>query len=83
MKKDVIVILLDATHLAKQKAQADDEYYSEMKHIEANSKKLTPEYLEFMKIQAIGQNHKIYYGNSIPNIFLDNDLTKKPKKNVA
>ncbi len=33
--------------------------------------KLSPEYLEFIRIQAIASNNKIYYGTSIPNMFLD------------
>lgn len=34
--------------------------------------KLTPEYLELMKYQAIAANSKIYFGQDIPNIFVDN-----------
>lgn len=33
--------------------------------------KLTPEYLELMKYQAIAANSKIYFGQDIPNIFVE------------
>lgn len=33
--------------------------------------KLTPEYLELMKFQAIAANSKIYFGQDIPNMFVE------------
>ena len=33
--------------------------------------KLSPEFLELTKIQAIASNNKVYYGNNIPNMFFD------------
>lgn len=33
--------------------------------------KLTPEYLELMKYQAIAANSKLYFGDRIPGMFLD------------
>ena len=33
--------------------------------------KLTPEYLEMMRYQAILTNTKVYFGNQIPNVFYD------------
>lgn len=33
--------------------------------------KLTPEYLELMKYQAIAANSKIYFGHDIPNMFVE------------
>lgn len=40
--------------------------------------KLTPEYLQLMKYQAIAANSKIYFGQDIPNMFVDgtNNLPK-------
>ncbi|XP_023183589.1 erlin-1-like [Xiphophorus maculatus] len=40
--------------------------------------KLTPEYLELMKYQAIAANSKIYFGQDIPNMFVEgtNGATK-------
>ena len=32
---------------------------------------LTPQYIELKKLEALSKNNKVYYGNSIPNIFLD------------
>jgi len=32
---------------------------------------LTPPYLELKKLDALSKNNKVYYGNSIPTIFLD------------
>jgi len=70
----------DATHLAKQKAIVDAEFYSQQKIAEANKLKLTDAYLESMRIQAIGQNNKIYYGDKIPNVFLSSDVVTKKNK---
>jgi len=67
----------DHSHVAKMKARADAEYYTSMKQIEANKMKLTPEYLESLRIQAVAQNNKVFYGPSIPNIFIDENLTKR------
>ncbi|XP_047126876.1 erlin-2 isoform X1 [Hydra vulgaris] len=73
----------DSTHLAKEKAIADAEFYKQVKLIESNKMKLTPEFLEYTRIQAIGQNNKVYYGNTIPNMFLDSEmLTFKKKASV-
>lgn len=33
--------------------------------------KLTPEYLQLMKYKAIAANSKIYFGNDIPQMFVD------------
>ncbi|KAK3089801.1 hypothetical protein FSP39_006641 [Pinctada imbricata] len=63
--------LLDETHLAKEKARSDAEFYRVTKEIEANSRKLTKEYLDLAKYQSIAQNTKIYFGNSIPDMFVD------------
>uniref|UniRef100_A0A8C8K856 Erlin-1 n=1 Tax=Oncorhynchus tshawytscha TaxID=74940 RepID=A0A8C8K856_ONCTS len=60
----------DTAFLAKMKARADAEYYTAAKFAEANRLKLTPEYLELMKYQAIAANSKIYFGQDIPNMFL-------------
>jgi hypothetical protein len=32
---------------------------------------LTPEYLELRKYEALTANSKVYFGNSIPDMFLD------------
>uniref|UniRef100_A0A8C4DDR0 Erlin-1 n=1 Tax=Dicentrarchus labrax TaxID=13489 RepID=A0A8C4DDR0_DICLA len=61
----------DGAFLARQKAKADAEYYTASKIAEANRLKLTPEYLELMKYQAIAANSKIYFGQEIPNMFVE------------
>uniref|UniRef100_A0A674MAT3 Erlin-1 n=1 Tax=Takifugu rubripes TaxID=31033 RepID=A0A674MAT3_TAKRU len=61
----------DAAFLAREKARADAEYYTAARLSEANTLKLTPEYLELMKFQAIAANSKIYFGQDIPNMFVE------------
>uniref|UniRef100_A0A3B4ZNH5 Erlin-1 n=1 Tax=Stegastes partitus TaxID=144197 RepID=A0A3B4ZNH5_9TELE len=70
----------DAAFLAREKAKADAEYYTAAKSAEANSLKLTPEYLELMKYQAIAANSKIYFGQDIPNMFVEG--TDRPPKSA-
>ena len=41
--------------------------------------KLTPEYLEQMKFQAIAANTKVFFGPSIPNIFVDSSMFSEMK----
>ncbi|KAF2987953.1 hypothetical protein EK904_012426, partial [Melospiza melodia maxima] len=61
----------DAAFLAREKARADAEYYTARKLADSNKLKLTPEYLELMKYQAIAANSKLYFGDRIPGVFLD------------
>lgn len=55
----------------RDKSLADAEYYKALKVTESNKAKLTPEYLELMKYEAIAKNTKIYFGSSIPQMFFD------------
>jgi len=32
---------------------------------------LTPEYIELKKYEALAANNKVYFGNSIPSMFVD------------
>uniref|UniRef100_A0A3B5M7Z9 Band 7 domain-containing protein n=1 Tax=Xiphophorus couchianus TaxID=32473 RepID=A0A3B5M7Z9_9TELE len=61
----------DGAFLARQKAKADAEFYTALRVAEANKLKLTPEYLQLMKYKAIAANSKIYFGNDIPQMFVD------------
>ncbi|XP_073509656.1 erlin-2 isoform X2 [Phyllobates terribilis] len=61
----------DSAFLAREKARADAEFYTARKLSDANKLKLTPEYLQLIKYQAIATNSKIYFGNDIPNMFMD------------
>ena len=71
----------DLTHLAKQKAVADAEFYKMQKHAEANQMKLTQEYLELMRIEAISKNNKIFYGPDIPSVFIESEFFQKSALN--
>ena len=44
--------------------------------------KLSPEYLELMKYQAIAGNSKIYFGQDIPGMFVDHrsQTSESPKQ---
>lgn len=46
----------------------------------ANQHLLTPQYLELKKYEAIASNNKIYFGEKIPNIFVDNSSSKLSEK---
>lgn len=54
----------------KLRAKADSELYQAQKKAEANKLLLTKEYLELVKYEALSKNNKIYYGERIPNMFL-------------
>ena len=56
-------------HVSKEKSLADASFYKALKETESNKVKLTPEFLELMKYEALAKNTKIYFGNSIPNMF--------------
>ncbi|XP_078386924.1 erlin-1-like isoform X1 [Cetorhinus maximus] len=64
----------DTTYLAKEKAKANANFYTAQKTAQANQLKLTKEYLELAKYQAIAANSKIYFGSDIPDMFLDTDI---------
>lgn len=58
----------------KVQVEADAELYRATKEAEANRLRLTPELLHLETIRALANNTKIYFGESIPNIFIDNQL---------
>lgn len=49
------------------------------KEIEANNKKLTPEYLKYMSIIHLSNNTKLYFGDSIPKYLATNFDTDNSK----
>lgn len=67
----------DAAFLAREKAKADAEYYAAHKYATSNKHKLTPEYLELQRYQAIASNSKIYFGSNIPSMFVDSSCPLK------
>ncbi|CAF1345484.1 unnamed protein product [Rotaria magnacalcarata] len=69
-------------HLARERSLADANKYKTATEAESNKAKLTPEYLQWSMYQALAQNTKVYFGNSIPNIFTtDVKLDDQSKKN--
>ncbi|GAV61450.1 Band_7 domain-containing protein [Cephalotus follicularis] len=61
-------------YLAREKGLADANYYRVMREAEANKLKLTPEFLELKFIDAIADNTKIFFGDKVPNMILDQRL---------
>ncbi|VAI05394.1 erlin-2-B isoform X2 [Triticum dicoccoides] len=62
--------------LARERALADANYYRITKEAEANKLKLTPEYLELRFIESIANNTKIFFGEKIPNMIMDQRLIR-------
>lgn len=60
-------------HLARERAMADANKYKSETETESNKLKLSPAFLQWSMYQALAQNTKIYFGNSIPNIFAHTD----------
>uniref|UniRef100_UPI00358FBA87 erlin-2-B-like isoform X1 n=1 Tax=Myxine glutinosa TaxID=7769 RepID=UPI00358FBA87 len=63
--------LEDNAYLARQKNKADAEFYTAMQTAEANRLKLTPEFLQSMKLKSLSGISKMYFGPSIPQMLLD------------
>lgn len=62
----------DEMQLARQRSEADAEFYGKKQLAEANKLLLTKEFLELKRVEAISQNNKVYFGNNIPNMFMEN-----------
>lgn len=61
----------DEIHVSKEKALSDAAYYKQIKESESNRELLTTEYLEYMHILALSNNTKVYFGEKMPNLFVD------------
>ncbi|KAM5567378.1 hypothetical protein ABKV19_015454 [Rosa sericea] len=61
-------------YLAREKSVADADFYKVMKEAEANRLKLTPQFLELKFIGAIANNTKVFFGDKVPNMVLDQRL---------
>lgn len=61
-------------HVNKEKSLADAAFYKAQKETESNRAKLTKEFLDLTRYQAIAKNTKIYFGDSIPKMFSENSL---------
>uniref|UniRef100_A0A0D9VVD1 Band 7 domain-containing protein n=1 Tax=Leersia perrieri TaxID=77586 RepID=A0A0D9VVD1_9ORYZ len=71
--------------LAREKALTDASYYrhglalylkSILKEAEANRLKLTPQYLELRFIESVANNSKIFFGEKIPNMIMDQRMLR-------
>lgn len=60
--------------IAREKSLADASFYRLTKEAEANKQKLTPQFLELRFLEAISKNLKIYFGDKVPNMLLDQRL---------
>lgn len=69
--------------LAKIHAEADAELYRAMKEAEANRVRLTPELLHLETVRALANNTKIYFGDSIPKLFVGSDLADLSRAAVS
>lgn len=69
-----IELIEDSIHKAKQQTKSDADFYHSKLQAEANSLLLTKQYLELKRYEALANNNKIYFGNEIPNMFLQANL---------
>eukprot|EP00914_Ancora_sagittata_P029580 GHVO01058588.1.p1 GENE.GHVO01058588.1~~GHVO01058588.1.p1 ORF type:complete len:323 (+),score=43.67 GHVO01058588.1:123-1091(+) len=76
-----IATIEDSSHLARERAHADAELYKAKLQAEANKLILTPEYVDLKKYEALAANNKIYFGDKIPNMFLDTNNLETIKGN--
>jgi regulator of protease activity HflC (stomatin/prohibitin superfamily) len=58
-------------HLARQKAQSDAEFYQASREAEANRARITPELIQLEAVRAMANNTKVFFGDKLPNIFID------------
>jgi len=75
-----ISLIEDETHLAKQKARSDADFYHARTQADVNKLLLTPEYLEMKKTEALLHNTKVYFGNDIPKLFTAGGLLDNKEK---
>jgi len=69
----------DSARTSRIKSESDAEFYRAKQEAQANKVKLTPEYLEMIRLLSIANNTKIYFGNSIPQMFLETVSSAKGK----
>jgi hypothetical protein len=53
---------------------ADANFYRVLREAEANKLKLTPEFLELKFIEGIAKNTKMFFGEKIPSMVMDQRL---------
>ena len=67
-----IQTILDKVHINKERARSDAQYYAAMKEADANAQLLTANYLEYKRIESLSNNTKIYFGDKIPEMYVNN-----------
>ena len=72
----------DEALFARQQSKADGDFYKAQKEAESNKVKLTPEFLELKRYEAIAARSKVYFGPSIPKFFMDSSVTDKSMASV-
>ncbi|KAI5638443.1 SPFH domain / band 7 family domain-containing protein [Phthorimaea operculella] len=72
-----IELIEDSIHKAKQITKAEADFYHLKKQAEANQLLLTKEFLELKRYEALAKNNKVYFGNDIPNMFLQANVAEK------
>ncbi|XP_045774912.1 erlin-2-like [Maniola jurtina] len=75
-------LIQDSIHKAKHQTKSEAEFYHLKKQAEANKLLLTREYLELKKYEALALNNKIYFGNDIPNMFLQANVGETVSKPI-
>lgn len=82
-----MALIEDEMFSFREKMKADVEYYTALKKAESNKLLLSPQFLELKKYEAVTANAKIYFGPSIPKMFMtefaSGDLVKNTSKLVA
>ncbi|XP_033096863.1 erlin-2-B-like isoform X2 [Anneissia japonica] len=73
----------DTSNYARVKSQSDSDFYRASREAEANKVKLTPEYLEMLRYQAIASTSKIYFGSDIPSMFVDGGVASASAAKTA
>lgn len=68
----------NAMHVDRERALADAEHYKSMKEAEANAKRLTPAFLEFTKIRSVANVSKVFFGPSIPDMYVEQSSPSPP-----
>ncbi|KAK8604313.1 hypothetical protein V6N13_099259 [Hibiscus sabdariffa] len=78
-------IMMEQKLMEKESSRKQQEIENQivMKEAEANKLKLTPEFLELKFIEAIADNTKIFFGDKVPNMVLDQRLLGNFLQNMS
>ncbi|KAK8659318.1 hypothetical protein V6N13_029524 [Hibiscus sabdariffa] len=78
-------IMMEQKLMEKESSRKQQEIENQiaMKEAEANKLKLTPEFLELKFIEAIADNTKMFFGDKVPNMVLDQRLLGNFLQNMS